>query len=384
MTLIPCLWVNLQGKVRDFMAIRKREGKTGVSWQIDYLDPDGKRVRKSFKKKKDADAELGKRVSLMAEGRYLDVKKDYATTLGEALDKYAANHKHQATFEGLKSYCIENFRQYFKAETKMADIKYLDLESYQKHLMQKLTKHKKKRADATVNREIAVLHHVFSKAVSWQMIEQNPFDKGESLLLKLDNQRIRYLTEEEVIELIEECKSRKHLVRITKCALHTGMRRSEILTLKWSQIRNGFIYLEKTKTKNKREIPINDELQEVFKEIRREQGLTSQDIFLYHSKTIHRVERAFKGALRRANIEDFKFHDLRHTFASHLIMKGATLKEVMELLGHKDIKMTLRYAHLSEEHKKKAVNLLNGLTTPTKIDMSQNCHKSDSGNIVKS
>ena len=71
----------------------------------------------------------------------------------------------------------------------MAHIKYVDLESYQKHLMQKLTKHKKKRADATVNREMAVLRHVFSKAVSWQMIEQNPFDKGESLLLKLNNQR---------------------------------------------------------------------------------------------------------------------------------------------------------------------------------------------------
>lgn len=155
------------------------------------------------------------------------------------------------------------------------------------------------------------------------------------------------------------------------------------MTLKWKQIRNGFIYLEKTKTKNKREIPINDELEKVFKEIRREQGLTSKHVFTYNSKTIHRVERAFKGALRRAKIEDFKFHDLRHTFASHLIMKGATLKEVQELLGHKDIKMTLRYAHLSQEHKKKAVNLLNGLTTPTKIDMSQNCHKLDSANTVK-
>ena len=73
------------------MAIRKREGKNGVSWQIDYLDPDGKRVRKSFKKKKDAEAELGKRVSLIAEHRYLDMKKDYKTTVKELIEKYQEN-----------------------------------------------------------------------------------------------------------------------------------------------------------------------------------------------------------------------------------------------------------------------------------------------------
>ena len=161
------------------------------------------------------------------------------------------------------------------------------------------------------------------------------------------------------------------------CVLDTGMRRSEILTLRWDQIRNGFIYLEKTKTKNKREIPINEELEKVFKEIRREQGLTSKCVFTYHSKTIRRVERAFKAALDRAKIEDFKFHDLRHTFASHVIMRGGSLKDVQELLGHKTMAMTLRYAHLSQEHKKKAVNLLNGLTSSVKSDMSQNCHISE-------
>ena len=132
------------------------------------------------------------------------------------------------------------------------------------------------------------------------------------------------------------------------------------------------------------EIPINDDLEKVFKEIRREQGLTSRCIFTYHSKTIQRVERAFKGAVRRAGIEDFKFHDLRHTFASHAIMRGASLKEVQELLGHRDIKMTLRYAHLSQESKRKAVNLLNGLTSYVKIDRSQNGHKSQSKKIASS
>ena len=84
--------------------------------------------------------------------------------------------------------------------------------------------------------------------------------------------------------------------------------------------------------------------------------------------------------VRRAGIEDFRFHDLRHTFASHLVMRGASLKEVQEILGHKTMTMTLRYAHLSQEHKKKAVNLLNGLTAlpPTESSMSQNVTKLNS------
>jgi integrase len=354
--------------VRDFMAIRKR----GDSWQIDYLDPIGNRVRKSFKKKKDAVAELGKRVSLIAENRYLDVKKDYTTTFKELLDKYIENYHHQGSFENLKAYCIKNFKDHFGEETALSNIRYVDLESYRNLLMSKPTRHKTKRADASVNREMATLRHVFAKAVEWEMMESNPFERGKSFQFKLDNKRIRYLNEEEINRLLEECKPHKHLHRIVACALNTGMRKGEILSLKWSQVRNGFIYLEKTKTKTKREIPINEEIDQLFKQIRKEQGLTSEYVFTYAMRTFTRVDRAFKGALRRARIEDFRFHDLRHCFASHLVMRGASLKEVQELLGHKTMTMTLRYAHLSQEHKKQAVNLLNGLTGYSKPDMSQN------------
>ncbi|MFC1866582.1 tyrosine-type recombinase/integrase [Thermodesulfobacteriota bacterium] len=360
--------------------IRKR----GNSYQIDYFDPTGKRIRKSFSKRKEAEAELGKRVSLIAENRYLDVKKDYKNTFKELLEKYKENYNHQPSFESLKRYCIENFKAYFGEETKLSNIRYVGIETYRNHLMKKLTQHGTIRAEASINREMATLRHIFSKAVEWDMIERNPFDKGKSLLFKLSNQRIRYLMEEEITLLLDECEPKKHLYRIVMCAINTGMRRGEILTLKWDQIRNGFIYLEKTKTKNKREIPINDDLALLFKEIRKEQEFTSQYVFTYNSRTIQRVERAFKGALKRAGIEDFHFHDLRHTFASHVIMRGGSLKDVQELLGHKTMTMTLRYSHLSQEHKKKAVNLLNGLTTSIKGGMSQNCHNSQSEILVAS
>ena len=90
------------------------------------------------------------------------------------------------------------------------------------------------------------------------------------------------------------------------------------------------------------------------------------------------MKTAFKSALRRAGIENFRFHDLRHTFASQLIMRGGTLKDIQEILGHKTMAMTIkRYAHLSQEHKKKAVNRLNGLTSnpPNQQDTGQYAHK---------
>jgi len=230
---------------------------------------------------------------------------------------------------------------------------------------------------------MATLRHVFSKAVEWDMIERNPYEQGKSLLLKVSNQRIRYLTEEEIERLLEECKPKKHLFRVVNCAINTGMRRGEILSLKWGQIRNGFIYLAKTKTKNPREIPINDDLAQMFKEIRKEQGLSSRDVFLYNSRVVQKVHKGFRAALERAKIEDFKFHDLRHTFASHVIMRGGSLKDVQELLGHKTMTMTLRYAHLSQQHKKIAVNLLNGLTRPTKHAMSQKVTNGQENGIPK-
>jgi len=92
-------------------------------------------------------------------------------------------------------------------------------------------------------------------------------------------------------------------------------------------------------------------------------------------ENIGSVKTAFNSALRRAGIEDFRFHDLRHTFASQMIMRGASLKDVQEILGHKTMTMTLRYAHLSQEHKKKAVNLLNELTA-CNSPANSTCHKS--------
>ena len=98
------------------------------------------------------------------------------------------------------------------------------------------------------------------------------------------------------------------------------------------------------------------------------EGFNSNYVFGIKHKPYTYITNTFNAGVKRAGVEDFKFHDLRHTFASQLLMKGGSLKDVQELLGHKTMTMTLRYAHLSQEHKRKAVNLLNGLTARGKSD----------------
>lgn len=273
--------------------------------------------------------------------------------------------KDQASYETGKKYFLKDIKDHFGKNTLLVNIRYYNLEKYRNYLKQKPTKTGTKRKDSSINRPMACLKHLFSKAVEWDMIEQSPFTKGKSLLLRENNERTRFLSEDEISKLLNECSG--YLRNVVQCALNTGMRKAEILSLRWEQIRNGFVYLRKTKTNQSREIPVSDDLKTMFSRIRKEQHLTSDYIFLYEGKPMQDVKSSFKGALRRAGIEDFCFHDLRHTFASLVIMRGGSLRDVQSLLGHKSLAMTLRYSHLTSDHRLKAVNLLNGLT----------CHKVD-------
>jgi hypothetical protein len=132
---------------------------------LDYVDPTGKRVRVAFKKKKDAEAELGKRVSLIAENRYLDVKKDYKMTLRQLIEKYDENHRHQANYKTGKRTYLKNLKNHFGEDTLLSNIRYVDLESYRNQVRLEPTHFNTIQKDASVNREMACLHHLFAKAV---------------------------------------------------------------------------------------------------------------------------------------------------------------------------------------------------------------------------
>ncbi len=135
--------------------------------------------------------------------------------------------------------------------------------------------------------------------------------------------------------------------------------------LKWSQVRNGFIYLTKTKSDEARQIPLNDTLKELFKSLPRH--ISSEYVFCdKHGIPFKDVKRSFNTAVKKARIEDFHFHDLRHTFASRLAMAGVSLITIKELMGHRYMETTLRYAHLSPDHKKAAVERLVSVGSDTR------------------
>ncbi len=341
-------------------SVRKREGKRGVSWICDYTTPDGKRKRKTFKMKKVAVGYMNKVGVDINEGSYVDPEHYKRQTLKMLLTDYEKNFKHQPGFFTSKQYNLDVIRNKLGEDTRLMQISYKDLETFRNELKQTPTKSGKERSDASVNRCMAALRHMMRKAVSWNMLKMNPFAAGESLAIKENNLRFRYLSEDEIEKLLPELKP--HLRDIVECGLHSGMRRGEILSLKWAQIRNDHIYLQKTKSKKSRQVPINDDQAVLFKQIRQRQHLTSEYVFTRAGNYITPVNSGFNAALRRAGIEDFRFHDLRHTFASHFIMRGGDLKSLQEMLGHSNITTTMRYAHLSQAHKKEAVNLLNGLT----------------------
>ena len=212
---------------------------------------------------------------------------------------------------------------------------------------------------AYANRLTSVFKRMFTKALDWDLITEDILKRvRKAKQLKGEKTRLRYLSEEEAERLMFNCD--KNLKPIVITALNTGMRKSEILKLTWDRVdlKNRLILLDKTKNGERREIPINDTLYNTLS------GLTRHiktDYVFYNPETLkpyYDIKRSWNTALRKSHILDFRFHDLRHTFASWLVMKGIDLTTVKELLGHKDVKMTLRYSHLAASHINNAVKAL--------------------------
>jgi len=186
-----------------------------------------------------------------------------------------------------------------------------------------------------------------------------------------NNRRLRYLSIEESAALLNACDN--HLKPIVAFALNTGCLRGEILGLTWERVdlKHGFILLDDTKSGKRREIPINATVHSVLQGIIRR--LDSAFVFVNPSTNgkgklrnggrYLDLKKSFASACRKAGIKDFHFHDLRHTFASQLVMNGVDITTVSKLLGHATLTMTLRYAHLAPDHLKSAVDVLSRISS---------------------
>lgn len=248
------------------------------------------------------------------------------------------------------------------------------------------------RSPATISYAVNRLKAAFNRAVEWEWIESHNLNKVK--LVREENTRVRYLSEMEERTLMRALRNRDEQIRAQRrsgnrhrqernqhlyptfdnvrfvdyleplviTAINTGLRRGELLALKWCDIDFEQQYLsvraQNAKAKKSRNVPLNDTVLEVL-ESWQLQNKKREYVFASRSDVpIKDIKKPWLRVLQEAKITDFRFHDLRHHFASKLVMVGVDLNTVRELLGHSDLKMTLRYAHLAPEHKAAAVSLI--------------------------
>ena len=326
----------------------------GENWYIDYYLHGRRKRKKIGPSKKLAEQVLRDTQVKIVKKEYLGIleeKKIPFENFGQQYSDYCKANKAFSTYRRDRV-SIDHLTSAFKG-------KYLfeiTPEMIEKYKMARLEKVE----PATVNREVACLKHMYTKAIDWDYVKANPV-KGIKKL-KEPPGRLRYLKSEEAETLVKACSD--HLGPIVVTALNTGMRKSEILNLKWRDVDliNRMITVIKTKNNESRVIPIN---QTLYKElISLAKNPNGKYVFSDgHGQPFGDVKKGFSAALKRAKIEDFRFHDLRHTFGSHMVMQGVDLRTVQQVMGHKDIKMTMRYSHLSSGHVKEAMERLDGLWT---------------------
>jgi integrase len=328
--------------------------KKGKNWYIDYYVKGHRKRKKIGPSKKLAEQVLKDVQTKIAKKEYLGIleeKKILFEDFAQQYLEYAKANKAQSTFRR-DQVSVDHLVQAFKGKY-LFEIAPEIIEKYKVSRLEKVE-------PAPINRELACLRHMYNKAIEWGYVKINPV-KGIKRL-KEPPGRLRYLKPEEVKKLLDACHG--HIRPIVVTALNTGMRKGELLNLKWADIdfENKKITVVNSKNNESRVIPINqtlyDELLDLSKRSNGEYVFSERNGVPFRD-----IKKGFSAALKRAGIEDFRFHDLRHTFGSYLVMQGVDLRTVQQIMGHKDIKMTMRYSHLSPGHIQEAVKRLDALWT---------------------
>jgi len=229
------------------------------------------------------------------------------------------------------------------------------------HLLKTSTKRRPQRSIASVNRELSLLRRILNVAIRQGWILRNPFDMGDALITLGDEKpRERILNREEEERLLAVCTGRRsHLRVIIICAIDTGMRKGEILKLKWSEIdfENRIITVRAFNTKTMRERQVamttrlTDELEALYEK-------STKDLDTLVFGITDDVKRSFNAARADAHLPEVRFHDLRHTHATRLVSAHIPLSEVGRVLGHTQANTTYRYVNANVETARRAAAVL--------------------------
>ena len=333
-------------------SIYKRENV----WYLSYR-AGGRRVRKSVGKSKKLAILAQKEVEVQLAKRKLgweEIKDPTFCDFQEEYLQYLKTNTRATTYVRYRK-ALQHFTNFLTshgtASPKLSQISFQLIEEY-----------KQKRSEAvkplTVNVELKVLKALYNFAIKCRCARENPVSKVS--FYREVEKKPRFLQNEEIKELLDNSNG---LYPVLYTFLKTGLRKSELINLKWKDIdfKRKYLTIEskedwRTKTGNTREIPITDDLVEILNKLPK----ASDYVFLNsHGRKygFHLTERV-KRLAKSIGISDVTVHALRHTFISHLVMNGVDLVSIKELAGHSDIKTTMRYAHLAPGHLRKSIDKL--------------------------
>jgi integrase len=338
--------------------IQERDGKDGSkSYRVQVRIAGFPPQTATFTRKTDAKAWAVKTEAALRDGRHFPAREAKRRTLAQLIDRWLAQverdrphalQKQRALLgwwkEQIGDYALAHVGPELIAEKRDAllaeNIGTAAVPQY--------------RAPATAKRYLAALSKAFSMAVKeWHWLADNP-------VLRVSKPsegpgRVRYLSEEERVRLLEACRTSglRELELIVMLALSTGMRRGEILGMRWPDVdlKRGQAVLHKTKNRERRAVTLLPRVVDLLQAHAKVRRLDTDLIFAQPRKDRPiDLSHWFEKAAAAAKLDDFRFHDLRHTTASYLAMSGATLAEIAAVLGHKTLAMVKRYAHLSDAH----------------------------------
>lgn len=313
------------------MGTFKKRGK----WWIGYSLGNGKYRREAVGPSHALAKEiLAKRLTQVAERREFPARAANGRTFEAIADKFWDLHGRYLKSRSWRL-MLNELGDSFGGK-RLSEIRVADIQRHYNAILERASA-------STANRHLTLIRLIFNKAKAWgDFYGENPCDAVEKQ--REAAHRLRYLAPEEIKALLERAHPRLYPVLI--CALYTGMRRGEILGLRWENVNldRGILYILKSKSGKPREIPLAGKLREVFLSLGPKLSGPIFDI------PIIMLRRYFDRAMRDAGIAGFRFHDLRHTFASHYIMRTNDLPALQAILGHSTPLMTQRYAHLSRTH----------------------------------
>lgn len=333
--------------------IERRISKNGkISFRARIELKGFKRLSGTFSSKTKAKLWKQQTEAAMREGRYFKSIEARKHTLGDLIDRYIRDvlPNKAKSFNKQRGQLLW-WRDQLGHQL-LSDLTPALIAEHRDILASHTTYRKTKRSPATVVRYLAALSHALSMAVKeWGWLEDSPMRKVTKP--KEPRGRVRYLSSDERRKLLEACKqsSSLFLYPVVVLALATGMRMMEILKLQWKDIdlKRGVIILHETKNNERRCVPLTGYALEMIREFEGQRRILSP--LLFPSKRLtdgkpYSIRSAWEKAIEIAAIQDFRFHDLRHDFASQLLASGASLAQLSEVMGHKTLQMIKRYAHL--------------------------------------